>query len=153
MTRVLIAERDEAIAVLLQTTICRVVELCDVTLAHDPESAVAELRSGEFDLVLLDVGLYSDGLETLRHLRNGNEHCAVIALTTGLIAAPLLKTLAAADVFAVVAKPFDLTQLDGLVVESIRPGRLHAHGLHGAEFAAPGRRYPLYDSDLPARED
>lgn len=125
MTRVLIAERDEAIAVLLQTAICRVVEPCEVTLAHDPESAVVALHSGEFDLVLLDVGLYSHGLETLHSLRTKNEHCAVIALTTGLIAAPLLKTLAAADVFAVVTKPFDLAQLDDLVVESIRPGRPH----------------------------
>ena len=124
MTRILIAERDEAIAVLLQTAICRVVEPCEVTLAHDPESAVAAMRSGELDLVLLDVGMYSDGLETLRHLRKGDEHCAVIALTTGLIAAPLLKTLAAADVYAVVAKPFDLTQLDDLVVASLRPDRL-----------------------------
>ena len=47
----------------------------------------------------------------------------MIALTTGPIAAPLLKALAEADVFAVVTKPFDLAQLEAVVRESLRADR------------------------------
>lgn len=119
MNRILIAERDHSIASLLQTAICRVVT-CDVTVAHDPDEAAEVLRSQIFDLVLLDVGMYSDGLETLAYVRGRNANCEVIALTTGLIAAPLLKTLADADVFAVITKPFDMNQIVALVVESLR---------------------------------
>ena len=122
MTRVLIAERDRAIAGLLQTSLCRLVE-CDATVAGDAESAAAELRSKVFDLVLLDVGMYSDGLQTLRRIRGPNKNSEVIALSTGPIAAPLLKTLAEADVFAVITKPFDLAQLEAVVMESIRADR------------------------------
>ena len=122
MTRVLIAERDRAVAGLLQTAVCRLVE-CDATLAGDPDSAAAALRSQLFDLVLLDVGMYSDGLQTLRRIRGPNENSEVIALTTGPIAAPLLKALAEADVFAVITKPFDLGQLEAVVLESLRADR------------------------------
>jgi len=120
--RVLITERDPAIASLLQTVVCRVFD-CDVRLANDAGAASEALRSQSFDLILLDVGMYSDGLETLRHIRGRNANCEVIALTTGAIGGALLKTLAAADVFAVLSKPFDTAQLDAVLQESVRPGR------------------------------
>ncbi len=122
MTRVLVAERDETIAGLLQAALCRMLD-CDATVAGDVESAAAALKSQVFDLVLLDVGMYSDGLQTLRRIRGPNANCEVIALTTGPIAAPLLKTLAEADVFAVITKPFDLGQLETVVLESLRADR------------------------------
>lgn len=122
MTRVLITERDQAIAALLHTTICRLLD-CDVTVANDPETAAEALGSGAFELILLDVGMYSDGLETLQRIRGLNSRCEVVALTTGTIAAPLLKLLAAADVFAVVTKPFDLSQLEAVVAECLRSDR------------------------------
>ena len=122
MPRILIADRDEPISTLLKTAVCRAVD-CEVTTTSDPTSTAEALRSQVFDLVLLDIGMYSDGLETLRHVRGPNERCEVIALTTGAIAAPLLKTLADADVFAVVTKPFDVRQLAGLVAESLRADR------------------------------
>ncbi len=135
--RVLITERDEAIAGLLRATICRLVD-CDATVACDPHSAAAALRSRAFDLILLDVGMYSDGLETLRHIRGRNENSEVIALTTGPISAPLLKSLAAADVFAVVTKPFDLAQLETVVLESVRSDR-HASPNRPLVYRKAGR--------------
>src|SRR5207244_12995606 len=107
MARVLIADRDEAIAKLLEAAICRLLE-CQVVRAHHTSSAREALQTQTFDLALLDIGRYSDGLETLKQIRGRNEECAVIALTTGVIQAALLKTLAAADVYAAVSKPFDL---------------------------------------------
>ncbi|HEV8433919.1 MAG TPA: response regulator [Thermoanaerobaculia bacterium] len=121
-TRVLITERDPSIASLLQTVVCRVFA-CDVRIANDPDAATEALRKESFDLVLLDVGMYSEGLETLRHIRGRNANCEVIALTTGVIAGALLKTLAEADVFAVLSKPFDMAQLDAVLHESVRPER------------------------------
>ncbi|HEX7191273.1 MAG TPA: response regulator [Thermoanaerobaculia bacterium] len=122
MTKVLITERDPAIASLLQTVACRVFD-CEVMIANDPDTAIDTLRGESFDLVLLDVGMYSNGLETLRYIRGHNANCEVIALTTGVIGAPLLKTLAAADVFAVLTKPFDMRQLDAVLQECVRPER------------------------------
>ena len=121
-TRVLITERDPSIASLLQTVVCRVFD-CHVHVANEPDSATEALRSQNFDLVLLDIGMYSEGLDTLRHIRGRNATCEVIALTTGAIGGGLLKTLAEADVFAVLSKPFDTAQLDAVLKESVRAER------------------------------
>lgn len=122
MPRILIADRDESIALLLQTAVCRAID-CDITMAHDAASASEALRSSTFDLILLDVGMYSQGLETLAEVRGRNENCEVIALTTGAIRAPLMRTLTEADVYAVLSKPFDVPQLVAIIVESLRADR------------------------------
>lgn len=122
MTRVLIAERDQSIAALLQAVVCRVMD-CEAMVVDDATAAAAALTSHVFDLVLLDVGMYSDGLRTLRRIRGPNGSSEVIALTTGPIAGPLLKALAEADVFAVINKPFDLDQFESVVLESLRADR------------------------------
>ena len=123
MVRILITDRDAAIAGLLRAAVNRILD-CEVTVAHDAEAAGAALRTQVFDLVLLDIGMYSEGLLTLRKVRGPNADCEVIALTTGPITAPLLKTLAAADVFAVITKPFDTAQISSVIEESVRGGRL-----------------------------
>jgi DNA-binding NtrC family response regulator len=123
MSRILIAESDEAIAALLRVTVCRVLA-CDVVLAHDAAAAATALQSNPFDLVLIDIGMYSDGLHTLTKVRDRGHTCKVIALTTGVIAAPLVKTLATSDVYAVVMKPFDLQQLVEIILECVRADRV-----------------------------
>lgn len=142
MTRVLIAERDPAIAALLKAAVCRALE-CEVTIIGDSAAIVGSLARDVFDLVLLDVGMHSDGLDTLLHVRGHSRNCEVIALTTGVITAPILKTLAGADVYAVITKPFDVTQLDALMTECLRRDR----------FADPNR--PLvfrHPGDAPTHE-
>ena len=118
VTSILIADRDEAIALLLETAIRRVLP-CQIVLAHEPSAATEALRSNTFDVVLLDIGMYSDGLATLQHIDGHNARTEVIALTTGVISSTLLKTLAKAEVAAVVAKPFDLNQVVGLVIQAV----------------------------------
>lgn len=118
MARVLIAERDEAIASLLRSLVCRITD-CEVIIVHDAEAAAAALQSDTFDLVLLDIGLHSGGLQTLTRITGRNGRCEIIALTTGVIKAPLVRVLAAAEVFAIVSKPFDLAQVDDLVRQAL----------------------------------
>ena len=123
MIRILITERDASIASLLESVVQRICE-CDITRTDSPEDADAALLSRTFDVVLLDVGMYSDGMETLSAVKGRNEDCEVIALTTGMIGAPLIKTLAEADVFAILMKPFDTEQLEAVIRESLRPERI-----------------------------
>lgn len=123
MTRILIAERDTTIASLLQMAVVRAVA-CDVTLAADPASSAAALESEPFDLVILDIGMYSGGLEVLPLVNGRNADCEVIALTTGIIHAPLMKVLANADVFAIVTKPFEVAQFATIVAEALRDDRV-----------------------------
>ena len=122
MIRILIAERDAAVAALLEK-VARQLPDSEVIRTDEPEPAVEALRTQEFDIILLDIGMYSDGLETLRSIGGKNASSEVIALTTGTIGGPLLKTLAEADVFAVLSKPFDTKQLESVLRESIRPER------------------------------
>jgi DNA-binding response OmpR family regulator len=123
MPRILIADRDESIALLLKAALTRALA-ADVTMAHDAAAAGQALQSSTFDLILLDIGMYSDGMRTLREVRGRNANCEVIALTTGAIRAPLLKTLTEADVYAVVMKPFDVAQLVATIAESLRSDRI-----------------------------
>lgn len=123
MTRILIAERDATIASLLQMAVSRAVE-CDVYLAADPASSITALKSEPFDLVILDIGMYSGGLDVLPLVNGRNAETEVIALTTGVIQAPLMKVLASADVFAVVTKPFEVAQFTAIVAEALRNDRV-----------------------------
>lgn len=123
MTRILIAERDATIASLLQLAVSRAVE-CDVYLAADPVSSARALETEPFDLVILDIGMYSGGLGVLPLVKRRNADSEIIALTTGVIHAPLMKVLAESDVFAVVTKPFEVAQLTAIVAEALRSDRV-----------------------------
>jgi DNA-binding NtrC family response regulator len=123
MTRILIAERDATIASLLQMAVGRALE-CDMVLAADPAASAAALESCPFELIILDIGMYSGGLDILPLVGGRNAECEVIALTTGIIQAPLLKTLADADVYAIVTKPFDVAQFTAIVSEVLRFDRV-----------------------------
>lgn len=123
MIRILITERDASIASLLETVVQRISD-CEIIRTDSPDGADEALLGQTFDVVLLDLGMYSDGMETLDSVKGRNENCEVIAFTTGVIAAPLLKTLAEADVFAVLMKPFDTEQLEAVIRESVRPERI-----------------------------
>jgi CheY-like chemotaxis protein len=49
---------------------------CEIAQAHSAEDALAQLRSGRFDLVLVNRKLdadYSDGIEVIRHIKTDPE--------------------------------------------------------------------------------
>lgn len=80
MSRILIAEDEERIASFLEKGL-RSNGFTTTTVA-DGESALAHVRTDEFDLLLLDIGLPSlDGFEVLRRLRSRGSTIPVIILT------------------------------------------------------------------------
>jgi two-component system response regulator QseB len=89
----------------------------------DGRQALAALRAGAFDLVILDLGLPGvDGLEVLRNLRTGGGTTPVLVLTARDTAAQRVAGLdAGADDYLV--KPFDVDELLARVRALQRRGR------------------------------
>jgi len=89
----------------------------------DGRAALAALRAGAFDLVILDLGLPGmDGLEVLRNLRAGGGATPVLVLTARDTAAQRVAGLdAGADDYLV--KPFDVDELLARVRALQRRGR------------------------------
>jgi len=87
----------------------------DLATAPDGSEAMAALRQGKFDLVLLDMGMpRMSGLDVLTHMRRDAIRVPVLMLTGNK------STHAAAEalrggVFAYIPKPVDLLHLDHLV--------------------------------------
>lgn len=80
MSRILIAEDEQRIASFLEKGLRA--NGFTTTTVGDGESAISHVRTGEFDLLLLDIGLPSlDGFEVLRRLRTGGVTIPVIILT------------------------------------------------------------------------
>ncbi len=80
MSRILIVEDDEAIAVALEDDLRS--EGYEVEVARDGQTASARGRQGGFDLVLLDVMLPKrDGFEVCGDLRRAGVACPILLLT------------------------------------------------------------------------
>lgn len=80
MARILIAEDEERISSFIKKGLTANGYV--VSVAADGVSALDYASTGEFDLVILDVGLPGmDGFEVLRRLRAANNPIAVIILT------------------------------------------------------------------------
>lgn len=80
MSSILIAEDEARIASFLEKGLRA--NGFTTTTVGDGESAIAHARTGEFDLLLLDIGLPSlDGFEVLRRLRAQRSSIPVIILT------------------------------------------------------------------------
>jgi len=80
MSRILIAEDDEAIAVALEDDLR--LEGYEVAVARDGEAALAMARASRFDLLLLDVMLpRKDGFDVCRELRRAGVDSTILLLT------------------------------------------------------------------------
>lgn len=80
MARILIAEDEERISAFIKKGLTA--NGYSVSVAADGVTAFDYASTGEFDLVILDVGLPGiDGFEVLRRLRAANNPIAVIILT------------------------------------------------------------------------
>lgn len=80
MSRILIAEDESRIAVFLERGLRA--NGFTTALAADGQEALAMARSGEFDLLVLDLGLPDlDGLEVLRQLRVHDRRLPVLILS------------------------------------------------------------------------
>ncbi|QCQ92031.1 response regulator transcription factor [Rhodococcus sp. SGAir0479] len=109
MTAVLLAEDDEAIAAPLSRALGR--EGYTVTIEQTGPSALERALTGEFELLILDLGLPGmDGLEVCRQLRNHGLDIAVLMLTARTDEVDFVVGLdAGADDY--VGKPFRLAEL------------------------------------------
>ena len=80
MSRILIAEDEERIVSFLEKGLRANGFATDV--ATDGEEALRLARSGEFDLLILDLGLpVKNGFDVLRQLRDENRRLPVVILT------------------------------------------------------------------------
>lgn len=109
MTAVLLAEDDEAIAAPLSRALGR--EGYTVTIEQTGPAALQKALDGDFDLLILDLGLPGmDGLEVCRQVRSHNSELAVLMLTARTDEVDFVVGLdAGADDY--VGKPFRLAEL------------------------------------------
>ena len=155
MSRILIAEDETRIASFVQKGLGAAGFA--VTVATDGPAALAEAQSGQFDLMILDIGLPGrDGFDILQALRSEGNPIAVIVLTARDSAADTLRGLegGANDYMS---KPFRFDELLARVRLRLKDGQsgpvesLHVHSL---ELDLLTRRISVHGSvhDLSARE-
>ena len=155
MSRILIAEDEARIASFVQKGLGAAGFA--VSVATDGPAALADARSGQFDLMILDIGLPGrDGFDILQALRGEGNPIAVIVLTARDSAADTLRGLegGANDYMS---KPFRFDELLARVRLRLRDGQsgpvesLHVRGL---ELDLLTRRISVDGSvhDLSARE-
>ncbi|HEY2686160.1 MAG TPA: response regulator [Steroidobacteraceae bacterium] len=138
--RVLLVEDDKMIAQGLLTGLRQSGLTAD--WAPDGRAAEASLRSGRFDLVLLDLGLpYRDGVTVLRDMRTRGDATPVIILTARDNVSDRIAGLdAGADDYIV--KPFDLDEVTARMRSVLRrsAGRSEPVITHGELQLDPAAR-------------
>jgi two-component system alkaline phosphatase synthesis response regulator PhoP len=120
MSRILVVEDDEAIAVALEDDLR--LEGYQVVVTTDGEAAIKEARAGAFDVILLDVMLPNkDGFEVCRELRRAGVAPMILLLTarTGESDKVLGLELGADDY---VTKPYSPKELRARVKAMLRRG-------------------------------
>ena len=156
MSRILVAEDEARIASFVEKGL-RAAGFA-VTVAGDGPAALAQAQSGQFDLMVLDVGLPGlDGFQILQTLRGQGNPIAVIMLTARDSAADTLQGLEG-GVDDYMSKPFRFDELLARVRLRLKAGQpggavgvLHAGGL---ELDLLTRRISVDGTwhDLSARE-
>lgn len=152
--RVLIVEDDP----ILQDSLTRAMRAAGyaIDLAGDGELALGLLRSGGFDLVILDLGLPKvDGLQVLRQARAGGCRTPVIILTARDGVEDRVKGLdLGADDY--LAKPFSLVELEARARALLRRGQSGAPVITcgSLSYDTVGRRASIGDAaiELSLRE-
>ncbi len=155
MTRILVAEDETRIASFVEKGL-RAAGFA-VSVATDGQTALTEAQNGQFDLMILDIGLPGiDGFGVLETLRGEGNPIAVILLTARDSAADTVRGLegGANDYMS---KPFRFDELLARVrlrLKDVQPdaaGSLQAHGLEldlkTRRISVDGAQY-----DLSARE-
>jgi CheY-like chemotaxis protein len=121
MTRVLVAEDDAPVRVLMHHMLTR--SGFQVETAVDGEDAIEKLTSEKFDGLVLDLMMpRTDGFGVLQHLVKNNPN--MIARTVVATAYPRDAAKAQlTEVCRVIIKPFDATQLVEAVRECVGAGK------------------------------
>jgi DNA-binding NtrC family response regulator len=107
----------------MRDTLVEILELqgYHVSSAPDGETAVAAVRNGTFDVVVMDVRMPGrDGVSVLQEIGNPPPH---VILMTAYAQEERLRAAADANAFAIVDKPFETHRMLGLVAEASRTVR------------------------------
>ena len=155
MTRILIAEDESRIASFVEKGLSAAGFA--VTAVTDGSAALAEAQSGQYDLLILDIGLPGiDGFDILETLRGEGNPIAVIVLTARDSGADTVRGLenGANDYLS---KPFRFDELLARVrlrLHDARPEAVGALQAHGLELDVKTRRIRVdgTEQDLSARE-
>jgi len=155
MSRILIAEDEARIASFVEKGL-RAAGFA-VTVAADGKSALAQAQSGQFDLLVLDIGLPGrDGFDILQTLRGEGNPIAVIVLTARDSATDTVRGLegGANDYMS---KPFRFDELLARVrlrLNDGQPGPIGSLQVRGLELDLLTRRISVEGTvqDLSARE-
>jgi len=155
MSRILIAEDEVRIASFVEKGL-RAAGFA-VTVTADGKTALAQAQSGQFDLLILDIGLPGrDGFDILRTLRGEGNPIAVIVLTARDSATDTVRGLegGANDYMS---KPFRFDELLARVrlrLNDGQPGPIGSLQVRGLELDLLTRRISVEGTlqDLSARE-
>jgi CheY-like chemotaxis protein len=121
--RILIVEDDASIRRLVRKFLTRKGYL--VTEAENGRLGLAEMRTGQPDLVLLDLMMPEvDGWEVLRTRARENALRAIPVVVVSANTGPELKDVLDKEICALLPKPFDLEALGALVASCLQ----HPHG-------------------------
>jgi DNA-binding response OmpR family regulator len=155
VSRILIAEDEARIASFVEKGL-RAAGFA-VTVSADGREALAQAQNGQFDLMILDVGLPGrDGFDILRTLRGEANPIAVIMLTARDSAADTLHGLeGGADDY--MSKPFRFDELLARVrlrLKDAQPGTAAVLQVRGLELDLKTRRISVDGTwrDLSGRE-
>ncbi|MGH3342017.1 MAG: response regulator transcription factor [Carbonactinosporaceae bacterium] len=147
MTRVLLVEDDTSISEPLARALRR--EGYDVDVRDDGAAALADARTGNVDILVLDLGLPGmDGLEVCRRLRSDGRSVPVLILTAR---ADEVDTVVGLDAGAddYVTKPFRLAELLARVRALLRRGSSEVTGgAGGVRLDAESHRAWLSNEEL-----
>jgi len=155
MSRILIAEDEARIASFVEKGL-RAAGFA-VTVTADGKAALAQAQSGQFDLLILDIGLPGrDGFDILQTLRGEGNPIAVIVLTARDSATDTVRGLegGANDYMS---KPFRFDELLARVrlrLNDGQPGPIGSLQVRGLELDLLTRRISVEGTlqDLSARE-
>jgi len=155
MSRILIAEDEARIASFVEKGL-RAAGFA-VTVTADGKTALAQAQSGQFDLLILDIGLPGrDGFDILQTLRGEGNPIAVIVLTARDSATDTVRGLegGANDYMS---KPFRFDELLARVrlrLNDGQPGPIGSLQVRGLELDLLTRRISVEGTlqDLSARE-
>ena len=117
--RILVAEDDEAIRLLLAAILARTGYATD--FARNGEEAIARLASDHYDAILLDLMMpVASGFDVLHYMKNAHpERAAQCVIVLTAASNQDLRGVAEGQVFRLIRKPFEMKELIGAINECI----------------------------------
>ncbi len=147
MTRILVVEDDPSIALALEDDF--VLEGYEVVVARDGEEAVSRAKSGQFDVIVLDLMLpKKDGFQVCRELRHALVRTPIIMLTARSHEAEKVMGLdIGADDY--VTKPFSPAELRARIKSILRRAALAPQVYRFGNIEADFERFELRRAGAP----